>query len=223
MSFVLDAAVVFIFISIVFRSYKRGFIRTAVGLVGTIAAYIIAFEFSYPLGNWIDSTFMQKYVNNTINGLASSNGVNSTGVFSVSKSPASSGANFTDILTQFSSKAIDALISAASVPLSTLISRCIAFFIILSACMFVVETIIRMLDSIFKFPVLNPLNSIAGAAVGVIEAVIILAILSTLLSLILSLCSLQGNQLISINTIESTHIFKYVYNVNPLTYKLLKA
>lgn len=224
LSLALDAAVVLIFISVIYRAYKKGFVRTVVGLAGTIAAYIAAFLFCHPVGDWIDSTFMRKYVNNTIDSFAANNGAANPGLYSTAANGSVSSFDIAnEILSQFGAKVTDALITAVSVPLSTLISRSIAFFIILAACMFVVGIITHMLNAIFKLPILGSLNAIAGAAVGVIEAVVILAILSTLMSLILSMCFLQGNQPISINTIESTHIFKYVYNANPLTYELLKT
>ncbi|HEX2937386.1 MAG TPA: CvpA family protein [Ruminiclostridium sp.] len=227
MSFLLDAVTAIIFIVIIFGAYKKGFVRSLIELLGTVVSIIIAFQLSFPFGNWIDGTFMQKFVNNSITRLVSNNGNNSNEVINqllsaVPKAAETTLSSLNNGLGTLGSKALEAVISAVSVPLSSLISRSMAFFIIFALCMVLLGIIAHATDVIFKLPVIGSINSLAGAVIGFVEAVIVIFIISAVISFSVSFFSLQKNPVITSNTIESTHIFKYINNINPLSGMLLK-
>lgn len=232
MSLFLDCATVAIFVIAIVNGFRKGFVRSVIGLVGSIASLGLALWLSYPVGNWIDSTFMQKYVNNSITKLATSNNTYDitriNGILvalpnAVKQALSSVGINELDRqIGEVGKQASETVISAISAPLSLLISRTIAFFIIFIICLIILGIILHVLNVIFKLPVLGSVNSIAGAVVGFIEAFFVIFVLSTLLTLVMSFSSIGNKPPIDKAVVESTHVYKYVSNINPLSDMLLK-
>jgi uncharacterized membrane protein required for colicin V production len=227
MSVFLDVLTVVVFIVTIFHAYKRGLVRALIELVGFIAAFAVAFWLSYPLGLWINSTFMNKFVSGSVTKLASSGGKGNTAFFTnlAASLPNAVNKTLTGInanLGALGEKAMTSLIKAVSVPLSSLISRGIAFFIILVICLAVIRIVAHLSDIVRHLPVIGTINALAGAAVGVAEAVIIMFLICTLMSIAISLMALQKNPPITSSTISATNVYKYVNNINPLTGMLLK-
>lgn len=228
MSFFLDFITIAVYITVIYHAYRKGLLRTLIEMAGFVASYIVAFMFSSSLGSWIDKVFLNKLVHGSLAQLASSKG------------SASQTINFTQIVSSITgvmpkmfqnlnmglgnigAKASSTIIDAISMPLASILSRAIAFFILLALCLFVVGIIARVSDTVFHIPILGTVNSIGGAAIGVIEAMFIMFLISTLISLLISLFALQKNPSVTISDVNATYIYKYVNNINPLSDMLLK-
>jgi len=228
MSVFLDVLTVAVFIVVIYRAYKKGLIRTLVELVGFIAACVAAFLLSNPVGQWINKAFISRFVSGSITQFAKSGSESNTAFFTklVDSLPVTVNKSLSGINTSLGTlgeKAMTQVINAVSVPLSSLISRCIAFFILLIICLVAIKIIANLSDIVKHMPIIGALNAIGGAAIGIAEAVLVMFLLSTLLSIAVSLMALQKNPPISTSTINSTYVYKYVYNVNPLTSMLLKT
>jgi uncharacterized membrane protein required for colicin V production len=227
MSLFLDALTVIVFIVVIFHAFKRGLIRALIELAGFAAAFAVAYLLSNPAGQWIANTFLNKFVSGSITQLAASSGKSNAAFFTklVGSLPGIFEKTLTGInanLGTLGAKAMAELVKAVSMPLASLISRGIAFFVILAVCLVVVGMVAHLSDTVARMPVIGVLNSLAGAGVGILEALIIMFFISTLLALIISLMALQKNPPISVSTINSTQIYKYINNINPLTGMLLK-
>lgn len=228
MNIFLDAITVAVYIIIIYHAYRKGLIRTIIEFAGFILSYAVAFMFSKPAGIWIDNAFLNKFVHGSLSQLAASNGgasqtasfdqivKNVTGVMPKMFQNLNLG------IDNVGAKASAAIIDAVSMPLASILSRVIAFFIILALCLTAVGIIARLSDGIFHLPVIGTVNSIGGAVVGVFEAMFVMFLISTLFSLMISLFALQKNPPVTISSVNQTYIYKYVNNINPLNSMLLK-
>lgn len=225
MSFIIDVVTVIIFISIVFHAYRKGFIRTLIEFVGTILSYVVAYKLSFPFGNWIDGNFINKFVNNEVGNNVKYATGSSSGLFSnfFGSIPQSVTKIFTQAGDTFTAKATDSVVSAVSAPVSLFISRCIAFFVILAVCFFLLRLLSHLFVGVRRIPLIGKLNSLAGALIGILEAIVVLFIFCMILDFVISLETLGGHSFITSDVINATHIFKYINEANPLTGMLLKV
>lgn len=227
MSIFLDVVTVVVFITVIYHAYKKGLVKALVELVGFIAACVVAFLLSGPIGQWIDSAFIGKLVHGSVSQLAASSGKDNASFLAslVGSLPTSMGKPLAGIgagLGALGAKALAAVVQAISMPLASVISRGIAFFILLVILLTLVGILGHLSDAVRRIPVVGTLDGLLGAVVGVAEALIVMFFISTLFSLVVSLMALQKTPPITVNTINSTYVYKYVNNINPLTGMLLK-
>lgn len=227
MSIFLDVATVAIFIFVIYRAYKKGLIRTLIDMLGFIVSCVVAFFISKPVGQWIDQKFLNKFITGTITQFVKASGENNARFFNnlIGSFPGTVNKSLSGInskLGELGEKAMNQAIQAVSVPLSSLISHSIAFFVILIICLVAIRFIARFSDIVKHMPVVRTLNGLGGAAIGVAEAVLIMFLLSTLLNIVISFMALQKDPPLTSATVNSTYVYKYIYNVNPLTTLLLK-
>lgn len=228
MGIFLDVLTVAVFILTIYHAYKKGLLKAVIELLGFVVSYIVAFALSDPLGAWINKTFLNKIIHGTIaqtqaeHGTASQTVAFTKFLSGFPSAVANSLKNVTPQISSIGAKTADSIVDAVTKPLADVISRGIAFFIILALCLFLVRIVARLSDTVFHIPVIGTLNSLGGALVGVAEAMLIMIIISTLVSLMVTLFALEKNPPVTSSAINSTYIFKYVHNVNPLTGILLK-
>lgn len=227
MSIFLDALTVIVFIVVIYRAYKKGIIKALIDLVGFAASFVVAFLLSEPIGKWIAHNFLNRLLSGQIKQHTTSDSAANREFFIklVGGIPESIGKSLTGInanLGLLGAKAMKSVTDAVSVPLASLISRGIAFFIILILCFAVVKMLAHLSDFVRHLPVIGTLNALAGAAIGIVEALIVMFVLCTLVTLFISLMALQKNPPVTKATTDSTYIYKYIQNINPLTGMLLK-
>ena len=85
---------------------------------------------------------------------------------------------------------------------------CLLIFVI---CVIIVKMIASLFKRFYKIPILGPVNSFLGGAVGVLKAAVLLYILAVAASFAVSV---TANQLSWFNTdiISHSHIFSGFYN-----------
>ncbi len=95
----------------------------------------------------------------------------------------------------------------------------VVFILIFTVCAVLLSIIARCLKIVNRIPVIGKINSFFGAVVGILEGVIIIVIVCVVIHIIISL---TGNTIILLNTvtIDSTLIFKYIYNLEILNLML---
>lgn len=228
MGLFLDVLTVLVFIFVIYNAYKKGLLRAIIDLVGFIAAFVVSYVLSDPLGKWIDSAFLGKYVHGSIEQLTASSGSTSQAVLFkqfADKLPgdlANSLDHISSGLGSAGAKAMEGIVNSVTMPLASVLSRGFAFFILLALCLVAVSFIARLSDAVINIPVLGTINGLGGAVVGVFEAMLMMFFISTLLALLISVMALAKNPPITFAQVNSTHIYKYVYAMNPLTGILLK-
>lgn len=227
MSTFLDILTVIVFIIAIYRAYRKGFVRALVEILGFAAAFVVSFFLSEPLGNFIDNAFLKNFIHSSVSQIAKSGSQKNADLFakiagSIPSAVEKSLSGINEGLGQIGKTAMDNVVNAVSVPLAQLISRGIAFFLILIVCFTVIQMAAHMSSAFSRVPVFGSLNALAGAAIGIAEAFLIMFFISTFISIAISLCSLQKNPPLTTAVINSTSVYKYIHNINPITGMLLK-
>jgi Colicin V production protein. len=227
MSIFLDVLTVAVFVIVIYRAYKIGLLRALFDFLGFIVSFGVAIIFSGPVGDWLDKTFFSKLVQGTVEHFATSGSESNKQFFTnlIGTLPQTVGNSLSGInsaLGKFGSDAMKNLANSVSMPLSAIISRSIAFFAILIACLIIIGIVSHLTEIIRHFPVISTLNAFGGIIIGVVEAVIAMFVVSTLISLFISLMALQKNPPITAASVNATFVYKYIQNMNPLTGMLLK-
>lgn len=227
MSIFLDVLTVAIFVFVIFRAYKIGLFRALFDFLGFIVSFGVAIIFCGPLGSWLDQTFFSKLIRGTIEHYATSGSEGNKQFFNnlIGSLPQTIGNSLSGVnasLGKIGSDAIKNLVSSVSMPLSALISRSLAFFALFVVCLIAIGIVSHLTEIIRHFPMISTVNALGGALIGVVEAVIVMFVISTLISLLISLLALQKNPPITTASVNATHVYKYIQNMNPLTGMLLK-
>lgn len=222
-SILFDVATVAIIALTVYEGYKRGLLKTVISIAGLILACLAAFIISNPVGDAINSSCMNKIVTGTLTKTVKSGSGDflSKIIGSIPNTVGTSLSGISKNLGDASEKAVSEAISAVCAPVSSIVSRCIAFIIILIICIIAIRVIAHFSDVLKHIPIVGTLNAVGGAVVGVIKAFLIMFLISTVVSVSVSVMALGKNPVITQKTIESTYIYKYIDNMNPLTRMLL--
>jgi uncharacterized membrane protein required for colicin V production len=235
MSLLLDLLTVLIFAAAVVRSWRRGLVRAVIETAGYLLALIAANLCSLSLGNWLYQSVLAPLLYNQVSqSLAAqirTGGAQSGRALPISNGLAGFFAQYggesfsksvSDAVGTGEKAAAGALMNTMVEPILLSVSRVIAFFAVFFLCLFVVHAVARLSDVVFHIPIVRELNRLGGAAFGAVKGVILLFLLSTLVAVLIPVFSLHENPPITNNTISATSVFKYVYQVNPLSGMLLK-
>lgn len=216
MNIIFDVLTLAIIVLLVYKGYRKGLFRTIASIVGLLLAYVCAFVFSKPIGDAINNSCVNKIVTDKVSDAAN----NSLGEY-LSNIPNSIGG--LSINAQDSGdKIISQAVNSISAPVSEMISRMIGFVIILIVVVIIVKIIAGFSDILKHVPVIGTLNAVAGALLGAVQAILIIFILDTVITISIPMLSLQTNPVITQKTINSTIVYKFFDQVNPLNTLLLK-
>jgi uncharacterized membrane protein required for colicin V production len=117
----------------------------------------------------------------------------------------------------------NAAVADAAASAGLLIGRVAAFAIILIVCLIVAGLIAHAFRGVNRLPVLGGLNRLAGAVLGAVTAALVMFVLSAAISALMPLSAAQKDHaVITASTIDSTYVFKYIYQADPLDKMLLK-
>ena len=224
MAVAIDIIIVALLIVCLFIGKRKGFVYTAVELIGWVVIAVVGVAFSKNIAEWIYDSFVRSAIcsgvdkavadvyNDTLAGA-----VNSffdklpafiSGALSSNNISADSIVSSIQSGTELSSAVADALRPVFSSLISALIS-----LIIFIIGMFLVRLVARACGGIVNaIPLVGGLNSALGAVAGVIKGLIITVILVSILSLLVQVSS-DGFFGITEDTLNSTFIFKAISSV----------
>ena len=95
----------------------------------------------------------------------------------------------------------------------SLFAHALAFATLFAVFSIVFKVATLFVSGIFKLPLLNGLNKTLGIILGCVKALISLFIFVGLMQLIIPLATNTGSALFSDEIVQSTFIFKYLYNI----------
>lgn len=209
---------------------RRGIIRSLFELVGAAIAICLALYISSLLSDFVYTEFIRQPMIDKITDTLVINGTGNTGV------KATELFNRLPILIQNSLKFYgitsgtindtimnatgDVAVAVADIFAPVIISLIKTVFVsvVFMIIMVFVKIIVNSVCRVCKLPIIREVNSIFGAMFGGFKGMIIICLLMLILRLFLPLIDTQQQELAS-NTIESTYVFKQIYNNNP-AYKL---
>lgn len=199
MNILLDLIIVAIITVTALLSAKRGFVRSAVELVGFLAAVWLAFTVSTPLAEMTYDKFLEpKIVSSVSDGAeTTADGIidgtwNALPEFikknseSIGLSKEKLSQSVSQEITNGSKGAVKATSQNAIKPVISQILGLLYSIIILIVAMIVVRLSARLLNKLFSFSIVGKLNRILGGVFGIAKGIITAILFCMIISLILS-------------------------------------
>ncbi len=173
--------------------YRKGFIKALIGLVGTVAALIVATVFSGALGMWINDTFAHQAVQNVISenvssALESDPEAGQLVFGAVDRYVFSSGISAEEYVARIQEEgydAVDAVSSELAQSISVPLCKSIAYLVLFVLASAVLRIAAHILDRIFRLPVLKTANRLLGLLLGALCGLLLVMLLSRLFVCIL--------------------------------------
>ncbi len=232
MAFIVDIAIVILFIISIASGLKKGLIKTLFGTLSLILAIIFAISFGKSAGALIKGTEAFKQMSDSMNDYIASYfddmlesgssksqaeadkdafdkllklfGADTDEIYDEYQNALQSGAE--NAKEDFAIKAANVITDCAATLLGTL-----AVFILSLAALKLLRLI---LEGIFKLPVLNAVNKIGGFALGVVRGALGAAVLCTVISIIIPY--IPSNPVLYLGMENDTVIYKAILGLNPL-------
>lgn len=223
---ILDLILVFILIVAVIISSKRGFVRTLIEVLGSIAVIYLCLTLSSPVADFVYSKTIEpgmvKSVEENIESSAEKttdavwNALpdivkNNSGLFGVTKSSLDETISVTeDSATKLANKAVDSVAKPVIVRFISLILSVLSIIILL----FLVKLLARALNKIFSFSILGSINRFLGGILGIIKGLVVCVLFVMVIALLKSITK-SDLGIFSKENIQNTYIFKIIYGALP--------
>lgn len=222
---IIDIASVFIFLIIVYKSYKLGFLRAVVQLVGYVASLFAALFLSVQIRDWLYNNIIRVKIISSVEGIAesaSSSAASSIVPFFMDSLPqvffrplvTKSFGSEEEIISYLEKTVDSAALSLGEIiaddiigPIVSFCMTALFFVIIFIICIVIVNLISTLFKRFYAIPILGTLNSLLGGVIGLLKAPVILVVIGAIASLI---CTYSANEIDWFNSglIEQTVIFK---------------
>lgn len=231
----LDVVLLAVLALSVYFGYRHGLIRSAIRLVGSIVALIVALTFSASLGNYIDNNYvnapMREWVVDRLSASVdqvSATEVNFDDLFENRPEFFVEVCSYLDVdiedlqreyealKSEGADSAKSALVSRMVDPMSAVVSRVIAFFVIFIAALIAICVISLFSRFLTNLPIVRNLDKFGGLAVGLFTGVLLSFVLVSVVS-IGSKYVLKDYSAEQIDSIfEKTVVYETVSKINPL-------
>lgn len=232
MAYILDVAVILLFVLAILIGIKRGFIKTVIRLVGCLLALVIAYSLSGVIAGGAYDTFLAPTVKEQIvahvpsadteslkDGLdavmeqlpgfvrnAVDNNVGSTDQI-VDYLEGSLNGNMESLAATVSDKVVR--------PVAVAMLQMICFFVLFIVLMIVVIILSCVINKVFKLPLLKQANGVLGGILGAVEGVLWVFVAVTVIQLVAS--SSPADSLLSAQNLENSLLVSRLADINPIT------
>lgn len=232
MAYLLDLAVILIFAAAVFVGFKRGFIKSMIGVVGFLAAMVLAFSISGAVAGGIYSSFVQKKSEKAIE-TAISDKVGASSIEDNITAAMDTMPNLVKDLiadkgltaqalaekigdgTQNTANAIAVAVTDTVVkPVMTLFIRFVACIVLFILLQFAVTFIGKFIAGLLRHTPLKGADSLLGALLGAVKGVLWVLFAVMLMQAIAGFTA--EDALISQKSISETKVVSFVADHNPL-------
>lgn len=232
MNILLDLALGLCLLSILYTSWRRGFVASFIRLVGTAAGFLLASFLSRPAAERIYAGFLEEKVENYVSGtllaqgsplleaLAGLDQAGSAAIQAVSGFLAQQGLDFyspqdagqmgTDILeriTQGGSDPAAAITQVAVKPLVMTVLETAIFFLLLFLTGILVRMAVRVGLGVNRIPLVGGMNRLAGLLCGAVYALLVGYVVSMGLLLLAGLGKNQWDHLNS-DVLQETFLIR---------------
>ena len=237
-SLLLDIVIVAIFVVSIIIGVRRGLVKSLVGIFGHAIALVLALIFSVQLGTYLNDNYIFKPMNDwVVNQLTSDpesektpiSDVDLDGLFDrlpsfFTETFSYLGLDVDELAKQYDTfkaegkeQAKSSIIELMVKPLSSIVSRVIAFVIIYVLALIAVRILWHLSDLIAKIPVVRTFNQAGGGLFGAVAGVILVFIFVSIAHLT-SPYVLKDKPIAERKEIyNGTYIYSRVCEVNPLT------
>ena len=231
MSIVIDAVIISICVFIILGSWRRGLIKSVMGLVKGVVSLLAAYAFTPALSeiffdkfavNWISSGIESDIIGNTASG----------GTFDLQKLLSDIPEWFGQIIERYGSDKnslvsafgdvssgsaddVSALSRFIASPVAGTLASVAAFAVIFVGIFILLSFVTFLLDTVFHLPLLHGANKLTGLIFGIFEAFLVASLISFLISsLSVSLGAVDGS-VFGEHIVENSIVLKFLskYNV----------
>ncbi len=235
MQYILDAAVILLVALSVYHGVKKGFVKTAFGLVATAAALIIASNFSPLLCEFVKETPAYTSIKDSVNQKVSQS-LNEA--IEQSAGDVTRIKNFDEIANLLSKAGVDSkelseqynqMLSGTSqalsdftdnlivTPIADMLCSAACFLLLFFASVIAINIVISLLDLVAKLPILHGVNKLLGALLGALYGALKVFILCTAVNIVLLYFTAPQIGFVS-DVGSKTYLFKIFENLNPLSF-----
>ncbi len=239
MAYILDLAVILIFVLCLVFGWRRGFVRMVIKLAGLIAAVLIASSLCGPLADWTYDVALDGYVTEKITA-----GVEESGVADLTETVQSALASLPEFIgNMLNTQGVSAETVAHSLsedtaatstadeiavfiadravrPVLLLLLKGICFILLVLVLMLVVGIVSRLLRHVMKLPVLRQIDQTLGLLLGILEGVLWSLVAVAVIDVIAATGG--ADALINPAVVDQTFAVHWILGFNPIT-ALLRA
>lgn len=231
MSYILDAAVIAIVVITTVLGYRHGFIRTMVQLVGSVAAFFLAFSLSGLAADKVFDNLMQQPIRDRIETVWTetlTEGAAQT-LTEKTNSVVDGLPTFmqmlvdTDALTDGIRQSIGNGDTAASVanyltvdvlrPVAVSVLRVLAFLLLFVILLFLLRLLSKLIQPLIKLPLIHQTDKLLGTFLGLAKGFVFALVAVTVFQLIAA-GSTEG--FFSIQTVRDTFLVSWIAEHNPI-------
>ena len=228
MKYLLDAAVILIFLLCVFIGHKRGFIKTVSGIVAFAAALAVSTLLSGPVAGFVYDKVVEPSIIETVD--VQMEQAEGTAMESLDSAYQALPDVVKNLLAQTGIESVDdlsvhlpmgggdtmghsfaAVIEPALLPLVKAICSLVLFFI----AYIVASILLKVLDLVAKLPLLKQLNKTLGLVGGIVSGALWALLAVTVLQIIAATAA--ADSAITLQTIEETTVVNWITGINPLS------
>lgn len=235
MSFVIDFILLVIIGVSIYAGVKRGFIKSAKGIVALLAALVLANTLSPILAGYLRQNVIEDAVTNALHehfenedaqgGSDILGDKEKLGELSALLLPLGIGEAelyeyYDSVISEGALNVREKLVSYIVEPIVESASQVAAYVIVFLLALVLCNLAALLLDLFFKLPVLSTANRVLGFAFGALNGLSYAWLASLLLAKALPYLSTVNAELFSEATLSSSVVFSSLYHLNPLQYLL---
>ncbi len=235
MGALLDVVSVVILVVCIWSAARRGFVKTIIGFVGTLLAVAAAAIFGPAAASVIRVRLVGPFFERTVGDYLM------TYMSGVGESAEAFAEQFNQLLAEMPEvleaylrrfsvspeevrqsfeassleSAKDAAVSAISTPLSQAVSNVLGFLLVFVAALLLIKLLTVLLDTAAKLPLLRSVNKGLGVALGAVQGVLIVLVFAGVMTHLAPFLENYMTTAFDANTISSTLVFKYFYELSP--------
>ena len=186
LALVFDAVLVLVFVSAVLEGRRRGFAVTALSFIASVISIIAAKEYSEPLAQWANNSFVHESIVNKLTDIISSNlGSGTETVIGalpsyIVNAAREMGVSVESLIGQLASDASVAKVAAEKSVIMPLLNV-VAFLVIFAVGKALLGIGARVIGLAAKLPVIRHIDKAIGAVGGALKGLIAVVIVSVVL------------------------------------------
>lgn len=227
-SLICDIVLALLFVLIVADGYRKGFIKSLLGLACVLIAAVCASLLTPPVSAWLSDKYVEDAVKDTVSSSIhtviddSDSTDKSEGLFSaidkfvIGDSGAATDKYVSQILdSTLSDDAVDSVSGEIAKTISRPLCNSAAFFIIFIISSLLVRIVASLLDGVFRLPVLKQANKLLGLVFGLLCALIFMMVVSRVFVCMLPWLSGLTDGKIGQDVLNGSHLLSFFskYNV----------
>lgn len=232
MNITIDIILVALAAFIIFRCWRRGLIKSVIGLVCDVVAAIVAYALTPLASDFLTSHVFLNSISNGLDPTVRSAATTPAGVdvsTFLSKIPETLEGtldkfkvgddalkNFVSGLSDTGESAVEKVSDFIARPTSQIISNTLSFIVIFIVALIVLKLLSKLIIVLFKAPIISTVDHAAGLALGIVNALFILWVVSLVISVALDVLGSYIPTWFG-ETAEKSIIMKFFANHNPIS------